>query len=89
MPKLTEDELNTKLEIAKRAIDENALYFHYKCSDRYYSILHIGYIEATEEPCVVYKAHYGKGFVWVRTVESFLANVETDQGVVARFQKLV
>jgi len=43
-------------------------------------------LENSEEVCVGYRALYGKGILWVRTLENFLEGVEIDGKSVKRFQ---
>lgn len=88
MPQLSEEELNKRLESLKEKVKIGDLYFHYKNPNNHYKILAIGFIEATEEPCVVYQALYGENLTWVRTEDEFLAEIEFEGKVLPRFTKL-
>lgn len=77
------------LENLKSKIKVGSKYYHYKHPDQFYHILAIGFIEATEEPCVVYETEYGEKLVWVRPLEDFLAKVKLEDGTeVDRFTKV-
>lgn len=85
----SQKELNRELKNLKSKVKAGDKYFHYKHPDQFYHIVDLGYIEATEEPCVVYKADYGDEFIWVRTESEFFAKVTLEDGrVVDRFTKL-
>lgn len=84
-----EDELLKNLQALRGKISVGDKYCHYKHPDKYYSILAIGFIEATEEPCIVYQAEYGDRFVWIRTESEFFAKVTLEDGtMVDRFTKV-
>lgn len=80
----SQEELNQKINAAKKQIEIGSIYFHYKSPDKYYVIESIGILESSEELCVVYRALYDKGIVWVRTLENFTE--VTNQG--PRFTKV-
>ncbi len=88
MPQLSEEELNKRLDPLRKKVKVGDLYSHYKNPDHHYKILAVGFIEATEEPCVVYQALYGENLTWVRTEGEFLAEVEFEEKVVPRFKKV-
>lgn len=74
--------LKSKIKVGDR-------YYHYKHPDQFYHIVALGFIEATEEPCVVYEAEYGDKLTWVRTESKFFAKVDTEGGSpVDRFTKV-
>ena len=82
-------DLADKITLAKKKIKLSSKYFHYKHKDRYYNIVQIGFIENTEEVCVVYEAEFGDKLVWVRTITDFLSKVKLDDGnEVDRFTKV-
>ncbi|OGC97544.1 hypothetical protein A2634_02150 [Candidatus Amesbacteria bacterium RIFCSPHIGHO2_01_FULL_48_32] len=62
------------------------MYYHYKHPEKYYVVEFVGVLENSEEVCVGYRALYGKGILWVRTLENFLEGVEIDGKSVKRFQ---
>ena len=85
-----QSQLLEELTQAKERVDVGGKYSHYKHSDQFYTILAVGFIESTEEPCVVYKAEYGEKLVWVRTLKDFTAKVSLEGGKqVDRFTKVV
>lgn len=84
-----EQQLLSDLDQANQIIDPTKEYYHYKHPDLRYKILAIGFIEASEEACVVYQAQHGNKFVWVRTVDEFLSQVALEDGTeVDRFTKV-
>lgn len=81
-------QLLKKLENLKSKIKVGDKYIHYKNPDQFYKIIAIGFIESTEEPCVVYQAEYGDKITWVRPQNDFFAKVTLDnESVVDRFTK--
>ena len=58
------------------------VYRHYKGGR--YVVLHCGVLEATIEPCVMYRS-LEKGYVWVRTLEDWSASLIVDGKKVCRF----
>lgn len=77
------------LESLKSKIKVGDKYYHYKHHDQFYHIVAVGFIEATEEPCVVYEAEYGDKITWVRTENDFFAKVKLEDGTeVDRFTKV-
>ncbi len=86
MSKPTQEELNKKLEELKNRVEVGGLYSHYRNPDNHYKILAVGFIEATEEPCVIYQALYGENLTWVRTADEFLSEVEFEGKTVPRFR---
>ncbi len=86
--KTSQDQLQEKVDKAREEIDVGGLYVHFKSSDKFYVVESIGLLEASEEVCVVYRALYGKGLVWVRTVEDFCMKLEFEGKRVRRFLKV-
>lgn len=81
----TQEEILENISEALKKVEVGALYYHYKHPDQYYVIESVGCIEETEEPCVCYRALYGKGILWVRTLENFLEKVDVDGKKILRF----
>lgn len=73
---------------AAELVEVGATYEHYKNPEKRYTVVLIAIDEATERPCVVYKALYGDGTIWIRSVENFLETVETPAGPKSRFTKV-
>ena len=84
---LSQPELQKRLAAARAKIDVDVRYYHYKNPQKYYHIVAIGMIEATETPAVIYQAEYGEKIIWVRPIENFLAMVEHNGKMVRRFNK--
>ncbi len=54
------------------------IYAHYKHpAEGRYEVIGVGILESTEGVCVVYK-RVKTGWLWVRTLEDFTAEVEVD-----------
>ncbi len=87
--KLTQDELTKLLDAAKKQVEIGAKYKHYKSSDMTYEVIDIVIQEADNEPCVIYKALYGKQISFSRTVKVWLENVDIDGRLLPRFTKLL
>lgn len=83
-------QLLSDLDKLKQRVNSGDKFYHYKHPDQLYTVLAVGFIEATEEPCIVYQANYGDEFVWVRTETEFFAKVQLEGGTeVDRFTKVV
>lgn len=87
MSHTAEEDLHKKLQDAQKIVEIGAVYTNYKNPEKKYIIEFIGFLEATEEVCVCYRALYGNGTVWVRTLENFCQKVETPSGLSNRFNK--
>lgn len=86
---VTEQEaLLKELEAAKAKVTVSALYWHHKGRDKVYKVLDLGFIEATNELCVIYQAQYGKRLTFIRPLSVWLEDVEWEGKTVPRFQKL-
>ena len=83
------EQLDKKLADARLKIEIGAIYFHYKHPEKYYLIEFVGVIEETEKIGVGYRALYDKGILWIRTLDNFLEEVETDTGKTPRFTKVL
>jgi len=88
MTHISEQELLQKIAKAEELIDLGAKYCHYKSPEKYYTIIAVALNEATQEPAVVYKAEYGQGITWVRTLANFFEEVTKEDGTkVKRFTR--
>ena len=84
-----QSELAPKIEVAKKFVEINGIYYHYKLGKEFpYKVLVLALLEANEEIAVVYAAQYGDHLVWVRPLSSWLSEVETEAGKVKRFIKV-
>lgn len=77
-------ELDKQIIKAKKKVEVGGIYYHYKNPDKYYVVESVGFIEERDEVCVVYRALYGKGIIWVRTLTNFLEKVDGKM----RFEKV-
>jgi hypothetical protein len=59
-------------------------YEHYK--GQFYQVLDVARHSETEEELVVYRTCYGDHSLWVRPLEMFISEVETDDGPKPRFR---
>lgn len=84
----TDGELWSEIEKAKQDIRLNKRYFHYKDPEKQYTVVGLVVIEENDSVGVLYRAEYAalQGVVFVRPIESFLAEVDTgDSKKVKRF----
>ena len=81
----TQEELQKEVSNALGKVKVGELYVHYKHPDKYYVVEFVGVLENFEEVCVGYRALYGKGILWVRTLKDFMAKVEVEGKRVKRF----
>lgn len=84
--RLSQQDLAARLSNAAAKVVVGAEYEHYKHAR--YKVLTVALIEATNEPCVVYKALYGEGATFVRPLADWLASVEVEGRLVPRFVKV-
>ena len=72
---------------AKQKVKVGGTYYHYKHSDRFYTLMDVIIIEATESIGVLYRAEYDdlKGIVFMRPLENFLEQVDVNGSLINRF----
>lgn len=87
MLRKTKLEFETEIENAKKRIQLNEKYFHYKNPERHYTVTGLVILEETDGIGILYRAEYEdlQGVVFVRPIKSFLAEVDTENGRVKRF----
>ena len=88
MAHLNEKQLSKLLEKAKSKVKIGDIYYHYKNPQRYYVVDFVGLLEAREEPCIAYRALYGKKFLWVRAFNEFTKVEEINGKKVRKFTKV-
>ena len=79
-------ELAKEIEEAKMLVTVGALYTHYKGAEKIYKVIGLGFLEATDELCVIYQAQYGEQLTFLRPLTIWLEQVEWEGNVVPRFQ---
>jgi hypothetical protein len=84
----SQKDLNEKIKKARKKVEVGGLYYHYKNSDRHYVVEFVGLLENTEGACVGYRSLYGKGILWVRTIEDFTSRVKYNGKTTSRFKKM-
>jgi hypothetical protein len=81
-------ELRKEVEDAKYKVTVGARYWHYKGKDKVYEIIGLGFLEATDELCVIYQAQYGEKLTFLRPLTIWLEQVEWEGETVPRFTKI-
>lgn len=81
-------ELAQELESARAKITIGAKYCHYKGADKIYTVLGLGFLEANNELCVIYKAEYAEKLTFLRPLTVWLESVEWEGKIVPRFRQL-
>jgi hypothetical protein len=81
-------ELKKAIEDAKSKVTIGAQYWHYKNKDKIYEIVGLGFLEATDELCVIYQAQYGEKLTFLRPLTIWLEQVEWEGKIVSRFTKI-
>lgn len=85
---LSQNELLSLLNTAKKQVKIGSRYRHYKSADMTYVVKDIVIQEATNEPCVIYQAQYGNKITFSRPVSVWLERVEVEGKVVPRFTEI-
>ena len=88
MSHTTQEDLQKKIDEALQLVQVGAQYVHFKDSEKKYIVEYVGILENSEEVCVGYRALYGEGILWVRTLTNFLAEKEVDGEKVKRFKRV-
>lgn len=81
-------DLTKEIEDAKAKITIGAKYRHFKSTDKVYEVIGLGFLEATDELCVIYRAEYGEHLTFLRPLSVWLERVEWEGESVLRFTKL-
>lgn len=81
-------ELAKEIETAKAKVTIGAQYYHYKGRGKVYEISGLGFIEATNELCVIYQAQYGERLTFLRPLSVWLEKVEWEGRTVPRFTRI-
>lgn len=75
MGHLTTGELQRRIDEAKKKVEVEGKYYHYKNPDKHYLVEDLCFWEATEEVCVIYRQLYDDNHIWVRTVDNFTEEI--------------
>lgn len=81
-------ELVKQIEEGKSKITIDAEYWHHKSRDKVYKVTGLGFLEANDEICVIYKAQYGENLTFVRPLSIWLESVEWQGKTVPCFNKI-
>jgi len=77
--------LQGEINEATKKVSIGGIYYHYKNPNRNYKVLHLAVTEADDELSVIYQAQYGRQLIFVRSLKSWLSDVELDNHVAQRF----
>lgn len=83
-----QSQLAKEMQAAESKITIGAEYWHHKSRDKIYIVLGLGFLEATNELCVIYQAQYGEKLTFLRPLSVWLEQVEWEGNIVPRFTKL-
>lgn len=81
-------ELARELNGAKTKVTIGAKYRHYKGADKIYEVVGLGFLEATDEICVIYQAQYEERLTFIRPLSIWLEQVEWKGKTIPRFTKI-
>lgn len=80
--------LAQELDAAKTKVIIGATYRHFKGADKLYTVTGLGFVEANNELCVIYKAQYGEQLTFIRPLSIWTEHVEWEGKTVPRFTKI-
>jgi hypothetical protein len=80
--------LHTELEKARRKAIIGGVYSHYKYPENTYKVINLGFIESTDDICVIYQAIYNQELIFVRPLNDWLEILEWNGEKVARFSRI-
>ena len=84
----TDKELQRELDEASKLVTVGATYQHYKGEHMLYTVTGLGFLEATDEVCVIYQGQYNAGHTFIRPLTVWLETVEWNGQTVPRFKKV-
>lgn len=84
--RLSEEELQERLQQASRVVEIGAQYRHFKGG--LYSVVDLVIQTVDDEVCVIYKAQYGAGITFARPLSEWVEQVAAEEQHVARFEKI-
>lgn len=80
------DQLHREIEEARKQVVVGGMYSHYKYPENTYEVINLGFIEATDAVCVIYRATYDKELIFVRPLDSWLDILELEGRKIPRFK---
>jgi hypothetical protein len=83
-----QEALAKQIEDAKTLATIGGHYRHYKGADKIYEVIGLGFIEATDELCVIYQAQYGERLTFLRPLTIWLERVVWNGETVPRFTEI-
>ena len=81
----SQEQLFAEVTAVRSQVAVGGTYYHYKHPEKFYVVEFVGFLESSEEVCVGYRSLYGKGILWVRTVNNFMEKVEVNGENISRF----
>lgn len=80
------NQLHREFDEARKKVAVSGMYSHYKYPENTYEVINLGFIEATDDVCVIYRATYDKDLIFVRPLDSWLDVLELEGGKIPRFK---
>lgn len=84
----TDEELQREIDDASTVVTVGGRYQHYKGADKLYTVTGLGFLEATNEICVIYHAEYNAGHTFIRPLTVWLETVDWNGETAPRFKKV-
>lgn len=81
-------ELAKEVAAANAEVPVGASYWHHKSREKIYKVIGHGFLEATDELCVIYQAEYGERLTFIRPLTVWLEQVEWEGETVPRFHRI-
>jgi hypothetical protein len=81
----TQKELQQELNEAHTKVQIGSVYVHYKDSTMRYRVKELAIDTDTSDVCVIYEALYGEQITFVRSLEEWLDEVESNGKKIRRF----
>lgn len=83
-----QSELAQEIAEASAKITIGAKYWHHKSRKKVYEVLGLGFMEASDELCVMYQARYGEKLTFIRPLSVWLETVAWEGKQMSRFIKI-
>ena len=82
------EQLHRELSDARKQVCVGGTYSHYKYPENAYLVTGLGFIEASDEVCVIYQATYDTELVFVRPLRNWLEKLDFHGEKVLRFAQV-